>query len=95
MTTIRVDLERLTKAQMKYPYCACISQFCGHQGRCGEYLHAGWKMRLAPPRTEFGEPQLLTPDRFEDLLSETLALCPSCAAQCPNELADPFGDSGA
>ena len=89
MTMIRVDLERLTKAIMAYPYCACVNQFCSHHGQCGDPLAAGWKMRLSPPRADFGDPQLLTPTGFEAMLSDTVALCRSCAVQCPNQLVEP------
>ena len=89
VTAIRVDLEQLTRAKMSYPFCGCVNQFCAHRGRCGEPLEGGWKIRLSPPRTDFGEPKLLTPDGFDALLSATVALCHSCAAQCPNPLAEP------
>ena len=86
---ILVTKQRLIRAKKAYGKCVCSGKYCGHSGTCGKPLGQGWRMRLSPPTTEFGEPRLLTPDQFEFLLSGTTALCRSCACQCPNPLFDP------
>ena len=85
---IRVSSERLIRAK-KLGSCECTGKYCDHRGRCRGGLGKGWKIRLRPPREEFGQPREITSEAFEGLLEATNALCAACARRHPSLLFDP------
>lgn len=77
--------ERLIRAK-QLGSCECTGKYCDHhRGRCRRGLGKGWKMRLSPPRKEFGQPR----EGLEYLLRSSDALCADCAYGHPNPLFDP------